>query len=309
MTGKQLVRVAAALVIALFLWGAAEILTGRGDERSSTAVIGPVAADAVDRITIARSQDTIRLERSGTAWRVNGFDADSATVANLLDTMSEAIQGEIVAESRGSHARMDVDSAAGRRITLASGETTVGDALVGKSGRAYGTVYLRRTGADAVYLARTELGSFVSRSLNDWRDKRILSIPADSIGRVSVERGNRRYAIRRDSTRWVFQDGAPTDSSAAARLVGQFNPLTTQGDLFATPAQLDSLDFSRPDARVVLVNSRGDTLAALLFDERDNRYWVRRSGIETVYQIFSWRMDEIAPSDSTLRPKTESEGT
>lgn len=305
MSPKQLVRIALVLLAALVLWGVAELFNRQSDKIVEGGILGPVAQGGVTRILIIRpGEDTVLLEQvAASTWRVNGHDANANLVSDLLGAVKDGVRGELVAESPGSHQRMEVDSASGRRLRFLSGETVLGEVIVGKSGPSYGTVYLRPVNDVKVYLARSALGTHATRSVADWRDRTIVDIAADSIGRVTVERGGKRYTLVRGDSAWTFADGGATDSAAVARLLGRFASLTTQGDLFATEAQRDSIDFRRPDARILLMGRSGDTLAALLFDEHEGRYWVQRAGKEPIYQLYSWRVDEIAPADSTLRPK------
>jgi hypothetical protein len=76
-----------------------------------------------------------------------------------------------------------------------------------------------------------------------------------------------------------------------------------QGSAFATPAEADSADFARPDARVTLFGAEGDTLAALVFDSTAAGYWVRHAQGGTVYRMYGWKVDEILPIDTTLRAR------
>ncbi len=111
--------------------------------------------------------------------------------------------------------------------------------------------------------------------------------------------------MARDSTGWRFEDGAEADSAGVTRVLDAFTPLTAQGVAFASPAQADSADFTRPDRRLILLDAADDTLAALLFDSTSTGFWVRHAGGGTIYHLLRWKVDDIAPADSTLRPSGE----
>ena len=143
----------------------------------------------------------------------------------------------------------------------------------------------------------------VSRNVNEWRDKRILVVEPDSIGGIDVERGRIRYTLERRDGVWSLADGSAVDSVRVARLVEAFRTVEAQGEAFATPAQGDSADFTRPERQVRLVGTDGAELAALSFDSTDTGFWVRRDGRETIYLLNRWKVDDLTPTDSAVRRK------
>ncbi len=101
---------------------------------------------------------------------------------------------------------------------------------------------------------------------------------------------------------WAFDDGAAADSAAVREWLDELRDITAQGSAFATPAELDSLDFTRPERRLTLVQTGHDTLAVLLLDSIASGFWAQREAGGPVYRLYTWRVDELTPADSTLRP-------
>ncbi|MDH3456464.1 MAG: DUF4340 domain-containing protein [Gemmatimonadota bacterium] len=301
MTVRQLQRVGIALVLALFLWGLSEILSGGGDVIEEVELIRAISAGEVDSVVFQRAADTVRLARTGAAWTVNGFATAPDKVAELFGATADAVTGELAAQNPASHERMGVDTATARRLRVLAGSRTVADLLIGRQGRAARTVYARRVGDDNVYLLEGELVLLIDRPVSDWRDKRILSVEPDSIARISIERAGRRYELVRADSAWTFANGTATDSAAMTRLLGELRSLSAQGTGFATPAQADSADFRRPDRRLTLRDAAGRTLGALAFDSTQSQFWVRRDGSETVYQLYRWKVEDVTPADSVMR--------
>ena len=302
MTAAQLKRAAIVLAVVLLLWVAAELLGGRGDRLETVRLAESLNATEVDTVLIESSEDTVRLVRtSSVSWTVNGYAAGSTAVDELFVALADSQEAALVAESPTSHGRMGVDSAGGKRLRIVHGDRTLVDLVVGKSGRAFQTVYVRPSGDDRVYLQSGRLGSLIARSVTDWRDKQIVGVEPDEVTRVTVERERRRYTIVRGDSAWTFSDGGATDSAEVGQLLDNFRSLRTEGVGFASDAQVDSADFVRPDRRVTLVSDGGDTLAALLFDSTAAGFWVRGAGGGAVYHLFRWKVDDITPVDSVLR--------
>jgi len=304
MTSTQLKWIAVALAAAVVLWLGAELFTGKSDTVEQGALIGEISQESIDTVTFAKADSTVRLVRSADGtWQVNGFKAEPASITHLFEAFDDARTGELVAQSASSHERMGVGDTGATRVTVQQGDDTVLQLLVGKSGRQYGSVFVRSAGQDPVYLVKSDLGTFAGRSVNQWRDKRIATVDTSQVQTMSVERGSDRYTLSRDSTHWVLGDGSPTDSSHVVRMLGGFASLTATGDGFATAAQVDSADFDRPERAVTLLGGSGDTLASLVFDSTASGFWVRPRDGGTVYTLFRWKVDDIVPADSVIRKK------
>ncbi len=303
MTTKTLVRLAGALGVVVVLWLLAVLLRSGGDELPRGTVVGPVVAEQVDRVEILGAADSIVFARSGNGWLVNGFAGDTALMREFLTSLGMDVTGEIVAQSSSSHARMGVVDSAAKRLRVLRGGEAVVDLFVGNRGRAYQTAYARKVEDDTVYLLEGELIGAMDRTVTAWRDKTIVAIPADQIGVMTIQRGGASYRLVAGENGWTFGDGSPIDSASVARLRDRFNPLSAQGASFATPEQADTLDFRAADRRITLERSAGDTLATLLFRETANDFFVKRADHPMVFVLASWKVNEITPVDSTLRPK------
>jgi len=139
----------------------------------------------------------------------------------------------------------------------------------------------------------------LERSPDEWRDRRIAGVAADSVARIEVSRGSRSYAVRRDGAGWALTSGGRADSAAVAALLADYRQVEAAG--FASKAQADSAKFARPDRRVSLLGGDGTALLTLVFDSTATGFWVRAGQESTVYRVDSWSADRLAPAESTLR--------
>lgn len=309
MSPRVLKRVALALGALLVLWGAVELFVGRSDVLEQVTAVAAVTEAAVDSVEFLRQDDTVRLVKHEGQWRVNGHRTGAEAVGELFAALEEGVNAELVARNPASHARMGVDSAGGRFRIVAGGTTKV-ELILGKQGPAYRSRYVRPVGDDRVYLMEGELARLFDREEYNWRDLEILALEPDSIGRIAVERGDERYVLGRADTVWTLADGSPTDSGLVRRMLDGFRRLTAQGaQPFATAAQADSADFARPDARVTLFGSAGDTLAGLVFDSTDSGFWVRHDSGGTVYNLMRWKVNELLPAESSVKQEESEEPT
>ena len=301
MSSAQLRKLAAGLVILLLVWAGVSFARRSGGDKPETFRPTRLDRAAVTSIVIAGPGDTVTLARTGAAWTANGFPAAADLVDQLLaDLADTTATGEVVAENRSSHERLGIDAAHAKRLSVRGGDRVLLTWLVGHRGTSYASVYLRRENEDRVYEVKSRLADAAERRLDDWRDKRILAVAADSVGGLDVSRGKKSYSVERAGSGWTL-GGAPADSGAMSRWLSQLGSLSAGG--FATPAQAEAADFAKPDRTLRIRGRKGGVLAALAFDSTAGAFLVRLEGKPTIFRMESWAADQITPADSTLRPR------
>lgn len=303
MNPTQLKRVVIVLAVVVALWILAELLGGGPDDTETALILPAVEMSQVDAVTIVRPSGTNALEKVGdSTWTVNGYPADESSIQDLFAGLSDSSEAELVATGAALHGRMGVDSTEGIFLTLENEGEELATVVFGKRGSAYNTRYVRREGEDYVYQYSGQLAGVVDRDETGWRDKTIVSIEPDSVGRVVARRSEGGYTLTRRDNNWVI-GSAPADSAAVHRMLNQYNSLQASG--FASPAQVDSTDFNRPDRTVTLFGLEGETLASMAMDSTAAAYWLRVESDSVTYRILQWKANQMIPVDSTLRAGNE----
>ena len=306
MNPTQLKRVFIVLAVVFVFWILAEVLGGGPDDSETAFVLPALQMSEVDAITITRPAGTNLLERvSDSTWTVNGYTAAEGQVQDLFDGLAESVEAELVATGSSVHGRMEIDSAQGIFMRFENEGETLASVVFGKRGRAYNSRYVRLEGDDVVYQFTGQLAGAVDRAESDWRDKSILSIEPDSVGRVGARRSEGAYTLNRGEDGWLIGRGETTDSAAVHRMLNQYNALQASG--FASAAQVDSADFTRPDRTVTLFDLDGNNIASLAFDSTSAAYWLKVDADSVIYRILQWKANQMIPVDSTLRA-SEGEG-
>lgn len=306
MSPSQLRIIMIGLVVLLVLWGGSELLS-RGSDRITGSLALPLVPDSlVDSITLVKGRDSIVLARDkGNTWSANGHRAAVSAVSDLLRAFRDTTRPELVAQDPSSFARLSVDSATGRWVTLRGRGKERLALVVGGRGPDYQSLYVRRPGDRHVYLWRGQLAPLVDRSPDDWRDKRIAALEPDSIAALEVERGTDRYALRRTGKTWALSVGK-VDSAAVGRYLERLRAIMAQG--FVTPHEADSVRAAHAKTRRLLVRgARGDVLLSLAFDSTTTGYLVRHlAGVggegATIYRMNSWDVDGVTPASRSLGP-------
>jgi hypothetical protein len=302
MSARTLARLAAVLGVLLLLWAAAALAHRRSISPSAARFRLPaMTRSSVDSIRITRPADTLVLTRRDSAWSVNGHPALASAVSELFSALSDTTaSAELVAEQRTSHAGLGVDSAGGTRVRFLRGGSVVADLVAGHRSMDLDGGYFRMANSDEVYLLRGPLAGVLDRGRDEWRDRRIATVPVDSVSAIEVRRGSRAYRMAKGDKGWVLVPGGPADTAAARRFIEAFREIDAAG--FATPAQADSARFDRPDREVRLVRKDGAPLFTVAFDSMSNGFWARTGSGGTVYRLDGWAVNRLTPADSTLKP-------
>lgn len=304
MSAKQLTRLVVALVVALGLWGAFAFARRSHTDRDTGFALPTIDTSAVDTMAFLAGPDSIvAVRRPDAGWRVNGHPAATSMVDQALAALVDTSDwSELAAHSTASEAAMGVSADSGQRVRIAVKGGRGLDLVTGHHTGDGTGVFIRRPSDSAVYALHGPLSQAVGHTLTDWRDKTVVSVLPDSIRRVEIEHRGTHYALVRAGRDWRLTSGAVADSQAVAQLLGRFHPLSATG--FATRAQADSLHFSHPVARVTMYAGRAAPVVDLAFDSTNAYAWARADSGATVYEIESWRLDELVPAEKTLRKGT-----
>lgn len=303
MSPRQLARLALVLGALLLLWGAAAL--ARRHESASPAerlALPRISRADVDTVRIARKGDTTVLTRRDSSdWRVNGHAASTTVIADLFAALADTSEPtELVAQQPASQAGLGVDSAGGTHVTIEGHGKRLLDLFAGHQTPDLEGGYFRRAGEPATWLVRGRLAELLGRGSDEWRDRRIAGVPADSVRTIEITRGKKRYVIRRSEKGWRLEPaGVAPDSGAMAGLLATYREVRSDG--FASPAQADSARFDRPDRKARLLRADGSPLLTLAFDSTTSGFWARTDTAGTVFRLESWSADRLTPADSTLR--------
>lgn len=234
--------------------------------------------------------DPVELRRTEGAWKVNGFHSDSGTVARFWDALDVAEVGDLVSTNPANQVRMGVsgDSALTLELETSSGARTL---MVGKSGPGFGTAYVRLPDEDATYLLRGNLRPHLTRSLDDWRNKRVASVDTAGVQRIEVNGDGGAFAVERSDTLWVLEGGADADLPTVRGILGEMARLDATG--FYGPAHADTLP--ELGGTVTGVGESGDTIFFAEIGSGEGDRWLRVPGDSVVYRIASWRAGRLMP--------------
>jgi hypothetical protein len=302
MSERALKQLVGALAVVVVLWLAATLVSRAGDgsigpSGDLAAFFDGVSADAVSEVRILRPADTIVLSRAADAWSVNGFRADSGSVARFFQTLEGAEPGNLMATNPANHDRMGVSADSARTLELELGSQTR-SLLFGGNGPRPSTIYARQPGADQVYLVEGALSSHLQRQLDDWRNRRMLAIDTGTVARIAVQRGDDAYTLVRGDSVWTFADGGAARESQVRSVLNELAGLVASRFV----ADDDSLAARPPGGSAVAFSEQGDVLAEVTVGDGTGERWAMVAGDSVRYRLPAFRVDLIVPTLESVRP-------
>ena len=257
-----------------------------GDSDLAGAFAG-IDGEALARVDLIGPRETIRLERAGDAWTVNGFDADSGAVARFLRALDEVEVGPVAAANPANHQRLGVSTDSAWTLTTDAGTTV----LLGKTGNRFRTAYARLPDADQVSLIEGDLRAAAARSLFDWRDKVILSADTAAIASIHVAREGETVIYERGDLTWMVGGGAEADATTVRNILQELAGLRASGF-----APQDAEMPEEPDRAVLALDANGNEIASLWLAEQESNFRVSASASPYIFEVPTFRADRVAPA-------------
>jgi hypothetical protein len=302
MSNRLLKTLLGLLVGLLAAWGIARLVSGSGGRPEEAPFSLGMGGAAIDSAVIASSEDTVRIA-AGVGWTVNGFEAISDAGESLERALEEAVVGQLASRNPENHGRLGVSEQEGRLLSVYSGGDEKLSVIIGGRARGVRGAYVRRPGADEVYTVQGTIVGLVSRAVDDWRERQILSVTRGDIVGIEYEYGDTAISLARDSTGWrLLPAGMAVEETAISSVVNQLSGLRAIG--FAADTVADTLTWE-PAARVRVVGPGEAVVGELTFLERaeDVGYYVRRAGTPVVYTLSKYSGDQILKREDDLVPE------
>lgn len=281
----------------LAIWLAVSVIPGggggpEGASGALTAFFDGVSAEGVSAVRFSQAGDAepVELRRTEGAWKVNGFRTDSGTVARFWDAVGEAGVGDLVSTNPANQVRMGVsgDSVMTLELETASGTRTL---LVGKGGPGFGTAYVRLPDEDATHLLQGNLRPHLTRSLDDWRNKRVATVDTTGVHRIEVDGEGGAFVVERSDTLWVLEGGADADLPTVRGILGEMARLDATGFY----GRVDADTLPALGGTVTGVGQSGDTLFFAEMGSGGGDRWLRVPGDSVLYRVASWRAGRLMP--------------
>jgi hypothetical protein len=235
---------------------------------------------------IIKQKEPVTLKKTNGQWQITEpkpYPADQEAVAGVLSTLSGLNADRIVEEKASdrkqygldpAQAELDIGVKGGARQLLLGDDTPTG-----------GNVYAALATDPRVFTVASYQKSSLAKSLNDLRDKSLVTLSADKVSRVELMKKGEDLEFDRTKDGWQILKPAssPADSAAVNALVSTLT--NARMDLNATADAASAFAHATPLATAKVTGDAG--VQTLEVRKSKDDYFAKSSAVEGIYKVDS----------------------
>ncbi|HLZ41155.1 MAG TPA: DUF4340 domain-containing protein [Candidatus Sulfotelmatobacter sp.] len=233
----------------------------------------------------------IVLEKNGSGtWQITQpkpLNADQSAVSSTLSSLS-SLNSERVVEDKASDLKQFGLDQPSVEVDVTSKDNRNHQLLIGDDTPAGGAVYAMLAGDPRVFTMASYNKTSIDKSLNDLRDKRLLTVGADKVSRLELVKGNQEIEFGRNKDEWQILKPKPlrADSVDVSSLVGKLADarmdLSGAGD---SGRETSAFAHSTPVATAKITGPSGTQELQVRKDK--DTYYAKSSVVDGVYKVDS----------------------
>ena len=206
------------IILVLIIVGLSVYLLMREGDRSlyELPVLPEVAKNEISKIEISKGNTNIELNKRDEKWYIapRDYPADGKLVDAMLNEFEKLTVTTLVSES-GDYQRYDLGDDKKISVKVYGGQTLLRDFEAGKPASSFRHTFVKLAGDDRVFHARNNFRNTVDKTVDDLRDKAVLSYQVADITEIQV--ANKTKSLTLTRTEVSGEDSqAPADSSSAS---------------------------------------------------------------------------------------------
>ncbi len=241
--------------------------------------------EKANKITIKKANEVITLKKENETWKVNQFKADNEIVKNFLSNLNALTIDSLTSRNEKNYPMMEVNEEKGSLVTFFQGKNIISSFFVGKEGASFQDFYLRISGKKEVYLAKGEIKFFIEKTVDDWRDKKILSVQENQLKSLTYTYSTSTFSLIKKANDWFAQSDSQekkVKKDTLQPLLDELKSLNALG--FANKKEENLLE--QPDSTLSLSFNYNLKPETLVFKKKDeSTYLVKRLPDPTIYTI------------------------
>jgi hypothetical protein len=259
---------------------------GAAVSTGTAPVILKVNPADVTKLTIKQKEPVTLIKTNGN-WQIaepKPYQADQEAVAGILSTLSGLNADRIVEEKASDRKQYGLEPAQ-VELDISGKNGATQRLLLGDDTVAGGDVYAGLASDPRVFTVASYNKNSLAKSLNDLRDKSLLSVSADKVSRVELIKKGEDLEFDRTKDGWQIlkPSSSPADSSAVNALVGTVT--NARMDLSTTTDAAAAFARATPVATAKLTGDNGVQTLEVRKNKAD--YFAKSSAVDGMYKVDS----------------------
>jgi hypothetical protein len=252
---------------------------------STAPVIVKINPADVSQLTI-KQKEPVTLKKTNGKWQImepKPYPADQEAVAGVLSTLSGLNADRVVDEKTSDRRQYGLDPA---QVELdISGTDGTRQLMLGEDTPTGGDVYAALATDPRIFTIASYNKSSLAKTLNDLRDKSLLTLSADKVSRVELLKKGEDLEFDRTKDGWQIlkPSSSPADSSAVNALVSTLT--NARMDLSTTTDAAAAFARATPLATAKVTGDAG--VQTLEVRKNKDDYFAKSSAAEGIYKVDS----------------------
>jgi hypothetical protein len=246
----------------------------------------------------------VLLTKSGSDWKITEprpLAADQTTVSSLLSTVSSLNSDRLVEDKGANLERYGLASPA-FELDVTEKDNKTQRLLLGDDTPAGGGVYAALAGDPRVFTLAEYHKTALDKSLNDLRDKRLLTVTPDKVSRLEIsgKQGDIEFGHNKDEWQILKPKPMRADTLAVSELVSKLTD--ARMDLSGAATESDSAFAKDAPFATVKLTDESSTQQLQIRKAKDV-YYARSSQVEGAYKLDSSVADSLNKKVDDFRNK------
>jgi hypothetical protein len=150
----------------------------------------------ITKINILRSGKNFTINKNRDFWQVGEkkYRADNEKIADMINIIKDLSLTNLISESK-TYSRFDLDKNKKIAVKAWIKEKKVRDFSIGKSAPTYQHTYITVNNDTNIYMAKGDLKRYFDYSVNQLRDKKVLTLVPDKIDKLTISQNKDKIEI------------------------------------------------------------------------------------------------------------------
>jgi len=279
----------------------------------------------ISKIEISKPETTVVLDKKDDAWLIapEGYRANMDRVRDMLEILKGLSVTALVSESR-NYSRYDLDDDKKITVRAWTGDSLAREFKLGKAAPSYQHTFVKLAGDDRIYHAQGNFRGKFDQTLDNLRDKTVLSFDLGEIQEVHITKGGEVIAFaltqlpgevtageagedkhpesQKTEGVWKTSGGAEGDETQLNRLLSALSSLQCEAYIDGKNKE----DFANPICQVQLKGSKEYTLSIFKKIDKDAKaYPAVSSENDYPFLLPEWKANNLMKKPDELLKKPD----
>jgi hypothetical protein len=311
-------KIRGLLIATVVFAGLAAVLYWSDHHKSSAEAAKPDADSApsilkLDENSITRLElkkkdaPSILLTKSGSEWKIaepKPFAADQTTVSSMLSTISSLDAERLVEDKSSNLERYGLASPAFELDVTEKGNKTE-RLLLGDDTPAGSGLYAALAGDPRVFTIAEYHKTGLDKSLNDLRDKRLLTVSPDKVSRLEIAGNNGEIEFGHNQDEWEILKPKPmrADTFAVSELVRKLTEVRMDFSSSDKAATESDSAFAKDTPLATLKITDESSTQQIQIRKAKDLYYAKSNLVDGAYKVDSSLADAINKKVDDFRNK------